>query len=197
MAKKAGFRINDASIYRKIARSNKYKQFSERIAQNKFNKSKKRLLEEYDAHPVTLELQSGKDGKNMSGTLGGYGNLFTFIGFPEGADPTALVKAFLISAIKMKRVPNRNNLNVNYTVSIPSLGDFNVAKMPWEQGNNWVNAVEEGVSGFNYFMSKASNVSRSGEGIQINNKLRSVGSSANIKYMSKILIDFKKRIIGR
>ena len=80
---------------------------------------------------------------------------------------------------------------------MPTLNDFKMAKMPWEGGNNWVSAVEKGVSGFNYFMSKASNVSRSGGGIQINNKLRSIGKSANIEYMSKILNDFKKRIRGK
>jgi len=189
-----GFKINKASIKKKIANSTAFKKATDWHAKRRFNKGKRKLLEEFALHPVTLEIEGGAGEKNISGTLGDYGNLFTFIGFSEGTSPTELVRKFLISAIKMKRVPSKSNLNVNYSITVPSLSDFKVAKMPWEGGSNWVQSVEVGVSGFNYFMSKASNVSRSGQGIQIDNRLRSIGKSANIKYMSKIINDFKRRI---
>jgi hypothetical protein len=189
-----GFKINKASIKKKIANSEEFKKAADWHAKRRFNKEKRRLLEEFTSHPVTLEIGGGAESKNLSGTLSDYGNLFTFIGFPAGVNPTELVRNFLISAVKMKRVPSKGDLNVNYKITIPSLSDFSVAKMPWEGGANWVQSVEVGVSGLNYFMSKASGVSRSGKGIQIDNKLRSLGKSANIKYMSKIINDFKLRI---
>ena len=193
-----GFKINKASIRKKVINSAAFKKAADWHAKRRFNKEKRKLLEEFSSHPVTQEIEEGTGAKNLSGTLGDYGNLFTFIGFPQGANPTDLVKSFLISAIKMKRrVPSKGSSTVNYDITVPSLNEFKVAKMPWEGGSNWVQSVETGISGFNYFMSKASNVSRSGEGIQIDNRLRSIGKSANIKYMSKIINDFKKRITGK
>ena len=189
-----GFKINKNQIKKKCADSDAFKKAADWHATRKINKAKRKLLEEYNSHPVTQELEGGASGENISGTLGGYGNLFTFIGFAEGSTPTQAVRAFLTAAIKMKRVPNKATSTVNYTVTVPTLNDFQIAKMPWES-DNWVRAVENGVSGFNYFMSKAAASSRSGGGIQINNKLRSLGSSSNISYMTKILNDFKRRII--
>ncbi len=188
------FKINKASIRKKVADSAAFKKAADWHATRRFNKEKRRLLQEYDIHPVTLELEGGVTADNISGTLGNYGNLFTFIGFPAGTDPAGAVRSFLKSAIKMKRVPSKGTSAVNYNITVPALSDFQIAKMPWE-ANNWVQAVESGISGFNYFMSKAAISSRSGGGIQINNKLRSINKSANIRYMSKILNDFKKRII--
>ena len=38
-------------------------------------------MKEFDRHPITRELQQGPSSTNLSGTLGGTGNLFSFIGF--------------------------------------------------------------------------------------------------------------------
>lgn len=189
-----GYKINLPSIKKKISKSSKYQGTLDNVANKKFKEAKEKLIQDFQSHPVTMEISQGSDAQNLSGTLGGYGNLYTFIGFSGNFNPTTLVREFLRSAIQMKKVPNAGSLNVNYSVKVPSLGDFDVAKMPWEGGNNWVEGVENGISGFSYYMSKASKASRSGKGIQINNKLRSISSSSNVKYMSQILNNFKKRI---
>jgi len=195
MAKIRGYKINMGSVNKKVAQSRKYNQEVDLIAKRKFDEAKKQLLEDFDNHPVTQELKSGPSSTNLSNTLGGYGNLFSYIGFPDGTDPTAIVRAFLIASIKLKRSSRGGNLNVTYSVSLPSLQDFNFAKMPWEGGNNWVQAVESGISGFSYYMTKASEASRSGEAIQIDNKIRARGSSAGIDYMTKIINKFRQRLI--
>ena len=41
--------------------------------------NKRVMLAEFDAHPVTKEIKTGPDAQNSSKTLGGYGNLFSFI----------------------------------------------------------------------------------------------------------------------
>ena len=52
-------------------------------------------LADFDRHPVTRELKQGPDGANISGTLGGIGNLFSFIGFYSSDKPTDLVREVL------------------------------------------------------------------------------------------------------
>ena len=44
-------------------------------------KIQREMISEFENHPITRELEMGPGGQNISGTLGGKGNLFTFIGF--------------------------------------------------------------------------------------------------------------------
>lgn len=187
-------RINMSSVNRKVAQAQRLKNRMDKEAQDKFNQAKVKLLQDFDSHPVTQEIKEGPTGSNLSKTLGGYGNLFSFIGFNEGQDPTTIVREFLSSFIKLKKTSTKGSLNVNYSVTMPTMKDFGFAVMPWEGGKSWVEGVEIGISGFNYYMSKASAVSRAGVGIQIDNQLRSRESSAGIEYMSQILRNFKKEI---
>ena len=46
-----------------------------------------KLLVAFDDHEITKEIEAGPGARNSSGTLGGYGNLYTFIGFSRGQDP--------------------------------------------------------------------------------------------------------------
>ena len=195
MAKITGYRINMGSVNKKVAQSRKYNREVDRIAKRRFDEAKRKLLEEFDEHPVTQELKSGPSSTNLSDTLGGYGNLFSYIGFPEGTDPTTIVRAFLEVSIRLKRSSRRGDLNVSYSVHVPSLQDFGFAKMPWEGGNSWVSGIESGISGFSYYMTKAADASRSGSAIQIDNKIRSRGSSAGVSYITKIVNKFRLRIM--
>ena len=52
-------------------------------------------------HPVTQEIESGPNGYNQSGTLGGYGNLFSYIGFEEGMSPTEPLRRVLKKILKI------------------------------------------------------------------------------------------------
>jgi hypothetical protein len=51
------------------------------LAAKKVEDGKARLLQDLNNHPVTKEIESGETASNVSGTLGGKGNLFSFIGF--------------------------------------------------------------------------------------------------------------------
>ena len=66
-----------------------------------FQDNKERALNEFDNHDVTQELLN-PEGGNISNTLGGYGDLFGFIGFKVGSEPTAPVRRVLESKIKFK-----------------------------------------------------------------------------------------------
>ena len=39
--------------------------------------ARKEFLKEFDDHPITNEIEAGPDSSNSSGTLNGYGNLFS------------------------------------------------------------------------------------------------------------------------
>jgi hypothetical protein len=111
-------------------------------------------MQEFDRHPVTRELQQGPSSTNLSGTLGGTGNLFSFIGFYSSTDPIGPVREILKSnlnlASRQKRIQGANGVQAfRYVLSMPTLDSFNlVARMPWESGNSWVVGIERGISGF-------------------------------------------------
>ena len=61
--------INNSRVIRKMAidEANKTLQIA-----------KTEALKDFATHPVTRELKAGPDSNNVSGTLGGRGNLFSF-----------------------------------------------------------------------------------------------------------------------
>ena len=73
--------INLKSIATKVNSSKKFQKGLDRRVLSKIDREKQRFLAEFQAHPVTQEIDGGVSARNSSGTLGGYGNLFTFIGF--------------------------------------------------------------------------------------------------------------------
>ena len=54
---------------------------ADRIIKRRMAGLKGVAMQDFDRHPITRELQQGASSTNMSGTLGGTGNLFSFIGF--------------------------------------------------------------------------------------------------------------------
>ena len=97
--KAIGGKINNKAIDKKIGES-KISKKAQELANKQFIEAKSRLIEDFDSHPVTTEIKGGTNASNLSGTLSGYGNLFSFIGFPEGSDPTVVVRNFLQSFVE-------------------------------------------------------------------------------------------------
>ena len=191
------YKVNMNAINKKIAKSGKYNAEADKLVEKKFRRAKDNLMQEFNSHPVTNEIEGGATASNLSGTLAGYGNLFTFIGFPTGDDPVNSVRVFLQTRVALRKTTGgRESLKKEYTVNVPKIQSFSFAKMPWE-ADSWVRAVETGISGFSYYMNKAHIASRSGGAIQIDNKLRSINASKGVPYMSLILENFKKRIMSR
>ncbi len=189
------FKLNMNSVNKKIAKNKKFNDQIDQIADKKFRQSKDMLMRDFNEHPVTREIEGGVSAGNVSGTLAGYGNLFSFIGFPSGSDPVNSVRVFLQTRVALRKNTKRDSLTKDYTVNIPEIQSFNFAKMPWD-ANSWVKGIETGISGFSYYMNKADQASRSGMGIQIDGKLRALNSSKGVPYMSEILNNFKKRILS-
>jgi hypothetical protein len=168
------------------------------IAESKLLDSKKNLLQDFSSHPVTIEIEAGENSENSSGTLGGYCNLFSFIGFPCGSKPTEVIKN-LINKIRLIRKSylrsERNGVLIKFNVFSPKKSDFEDATpIPWSAGRSWLSGIERGISGLGYFISRGG-IGRSEGGEQADNKIRQA-SFRNTSYFSKMYSDFFKKLVS-
>jgi hypothetical protein len=161
--------------------------------QKEVEKEKALFRADFESHPVTQELDGGETASNNSGTLGGYGNLFSFLGFNNGANPTAPVKT-LIQKIALDRNVQSSGNTFKFKVNIPSKEDFAaVSRMPWEGGRSWLLDIERGISGLGAYLYGRFKSSRSGTGIQskynyTNRRFK------NVKYFSEMYSKFLRRL---
>ena len=165
------------------------------LVHSKFNEAKIKLLSEFNNHPITKEIEAGVDSLNTSGTLGGVGNLFSFIGFEANSKPTMPIrKAF--EAIKLTSIMIKKDGTSQSYVVYPSPDDiFQITPLPWAEGRSWSKAMETGLSGLGYYLNKSSNNSRSGKGIQLDSSHQiRAGKFKNIQYISKLIRDFEVEV---
>jgi len=193
-------RLDRKYVAKLVSESDTYKSQVSNEINRKVNDSKKLMLKEFQDHPVTKEIQDGPNSANTSRTLaGGYGNLYTFIGFRYGSNPTGLVKNLLALTKVMKRTRTqvtRSKVTTYFTVSVPSEDQVRaVSKMPFEGGKSWVYGIERGISGFSHYMYKNYALSRSTKGLQTKKKIRSVQFKPLYGgYITQILKNFFIRI---
>jgi hypothetical protein len=162
-------------------------------------------MKEFDRHPITRELQQGPSSANVSGTLGGTGNLFSFIGFYSSTDPIAPVREILKSNLNLvssqKRIRGGKGVKAfRYALSMPTLDSFDlVARMPWESGNSWVVGIERGISGFSNYMyftrgeGRFAAKSRSGKAVQ-SREVVNAGTFIPVKYITEVLDNYRRRL---
>jgi hypothetical protein len=152
-------------------------------------KAKSLMMNDFDNHPISKEISQGAEGVNLSKTLGGYGNLFSFIGFGRGSTPVVAVRNMLIQYPKISS-RRASGSKFIFDISIPTLNDFSaVSKMPWEGGRSWVTSVESNISGFSRYMYDTFGdgaKSRSGKAIQVDRQIRAE-SYRPMPYMSEII----------
>ena len=179
-----------AFVVREVVKKNK-RAFQQRITVA-FDKIKQEMLEEFLAHPVSIEIEGGPDAENSSGTLDGYGNLFSFIGFNEGDSPLEPIVELLQSTrIELDRETNTGFL---MKIFVPSKEDvFSVSPMPWASGRSWAEGIERGISGFGRYLNTDSvNSSRSGGGIEVQSVIRR-GKFKNTPYISALINKYAKK----
>jgi hypothetical protein len=190
-------RINMSTFNKKLSTNRAFKSELRKKASEKIESSKALLLSDFNSHPVTKEIEGGASSANISGTLGGYGNLYTFIGFAFGNRPTSVVKSLLatIKAGKVKKSRStRNRASVEVEIQIPTKEAFYKATpLPFESGRSWLYGIESGISGFGSYFYKKWQGSRSGNAFQADKKVRG-GGFRNTSYFSGMLLAFTKRI---
>lgn len=156
-----------------------------------FNKIKREMIDEFRKHPITVEIKAGPYAENTSGTLEGYGNLFSFIGFDEGDNPTNAIEG-LLNLSKIERGPDTKD-GFMMRIYIPSKEQiFAETPLKWATGRSWAEAIERGISGFGQYLNTEAINSHSGTGIQIETKVRK-GKFKNTPYISALLKKYLKK----
>ena len=187
-------KLDIKSIRLKALSTKKAKEKALDKAEKKVEKEKNNLIEAFNNHEVTREIAAGPKASNTSGTLGGYGNLFSFIGFDAGSDPIAPVKE-LLNEIEVRNI-KRNGEEYHATVKYPSQNEIKKATpLPFETGRSWALGIESGISGFTQYIYTKFLSGRSKEGVQSNRRSNS-GSFKKQDYLNSLLQDFIKKIKG-
>lgn len=167
------------------------------IIQQRIYDAQEQMVEDFEDHPVTQEIEAGNSAENSSGLLGGYGNLFSFIGFDEGSDPIGPLAQIFRRKIPFS-VRGINGLGkFNVTIQAPSKQEiYDVGQVDWMGGRSWLDGIEKGIAGLNRYLYDEDygfDNSRSGTGIQVKKEVRGV-TQGRAPYVSKILNDFKQRL---
>lgn len=186
-------KINKKVIQKAVFTNRAIKNLVRNIVQKEVEKEKALFRKDFESHPVTQELEGGENASNISGTLGGYGNLFSFLGFSRGSNPVTPVKS-LIQKIRLDSNIQNSRNGFKFKINIPSKEEFGaVSRLPWESGRSWLLDVERGISGLGAYLYGRFQNSRSGSGIQSkynysNRRFR------NVKYFSGMYTKFLKRL---
>ena len=190
------------------------------IAQAEFEIIKNRMIKDFENHKVTQEIEAGPSASNSSGTLGGYGNLWSFIGFPDSYSPLSEIRARLEDTEIRDFGFRRGQLNLVTTepsreelFAMTKMSDF---RDDLEGGRSWLDGIETGLSGLGLYLYSETkdfgDKSRSGAAIQLKGGKKSekafgggdTGGATGpqrsrytrTSYISSILKDFKKSIIS-
>jgi hypothetical protein len=163
-------------------------------------RAQKQLIKEFEKHPVTKELDAGKTASNTSGLLGGYGNLFSFLGFSVGSYPTQTVREILDKKIDVTAVRRGDQGKFIIYLDIPSKEEIlaATANLKWLTGRSWVDGIEHGISGFGRYLYNEDGFgprSQSTTGIQYKGGKAYSGRFQNTKYISAMLDNFRKRLL--
>ncbi len=158
--------------------------------EKEFERAKQKLLQDFENHAVSKELDGREGASNISNTLGGEGNLYSFIGF-SGEDALSQLRDLLTDGIKIiNKTTDGNNLTFSIKIAIPTTDAIaSATPMPWAPGISWAEGIEKGISGLGNFLNKRTSASRSGRGIQLDYKVRGETFSG-VPYLTKILEDF-------
>ena len=183
----------DKSAKRQVAQLVK-EDFDKKIERS-FNNIKDEMIRELMNHEITKEISIGVGASNSSNTLGGYGNLFTFIGFEAGTSPIdAIKREFDKTVIRFRTLTDDGPI---WNIYLPAPEDiWDVTPMPWAEGRSWAKGIETGISGVGWYLynqKKNYPQSRSGPAIQVKSKIASKVRFKNVKYISDILNRYEKK----
>lgn len=190
------YKINVNYIKKKIEQANRLKGLAIGNAERRFNIAQEKLLEDFDDHIVTKEIEAGPQANSQ---VLNEGNLFSFIGFNAGDNPTKQLRNLLFSQVRFIRNPSvikgKNKIVFEFPVAVPSEQSIEKeTQMPeWSEGS-WARKVERGISGLEYYLfGRFFSGSRSTTAIQIKNKIRS-NIFKGIPYLTELFNNFRKRL---
>jgi hypothetical protein len=181
-------------MFQDLQADKEYQKEINKIIDQEFNKIKDEFIDEFMNHPITQEIQGGISATNISGTLGGITNLYSFIGFDEGTDPIRPIEQ-LLKKSNYRIIYNNKSVDATVIFDIPTAAQiFEITPMPWAVGRSWARGIETGISGLGYYLKKTKN-SRSGLGVQSSTEqVRAGVMFKNSKYISDLISRFNKEL---
>ena len=158
-----------------------------------FNQIRQEMLDELENHPITEEINMGPKLNWDSKFLGGYGDLFSFIGFPRSDDPIEPMRK-LIRGLRLYSVTSKG-LNHKFEVrNFPTQDDIAaVTPLPWANGRSWAIGIENGISGLGRYLNIEFDKGRSGAGIQIKTTKNLRGAFQPTPYIGTILKNYRAK----
>ena len=189
---------------KKVFDSNVMKVQAKEIAARSINEAQDAMVESFERHPVTKEIDGGVDYSGES--VVSYfksdikANLYSFIGFPKGSDPLKLVRELLKSRIEV-RLSTRVKSTYYFKVLAPTKEEIESATpLPDEYVSgdfSWARAVEEGdgeALGIGQFLAVRVSASRSGGGIQVEDMSPQSSDVRATPYITEVLEAFRKKL---
>ena len=184
-------RITLKQVQQALPREVSYTKGLKKVVERKIKSAQQKLLENFEQHPVTVEIAGGSSSTNVSGTLNGVGNLFSYIGFQSGDRPLDPIRTMLQKyEVRYQHTKTKTIINI----TVPTTKEiFRITPLPWATGRSWAKGIETGIGGLGRYLNIASARSRSGRGVQVKSKLRA-GKFNNTTYLSSLLKEYYKEI---
>lgn len=196
----------------------------EAAIEKRFDSYKAGLMNEFEKHDVTVDLEGGplgkshlvnvgdiadrKGSKNNTGAARG-GNLYSLLGFTDGTEPIEELREILQDEVVLDDAVsvsgNGAKIQIQKRVLIPTLADIKTRTTnPVWTDRSWVDLVERGIPWFQSYLFKSTGFgdrSESGTGIEaknLNGSLKRVRSEIMpaVPYLSKMLAEFKQKIVN-
>lgn len=199
--------INSINIRNKINGALTNKRFiglATNAANTRFISAQNDMLEEFDNHIVTQELNNDTNPSEIVSK----GTLRSFIGFKPTETPAPDLREYLRENVKMNKTPEINktkqNIVYNFKVKSPSKQDINsndIFSTPdrWST-RSWIDIVENGINNIIRYIYNSGGFgekSRSGTGLQLKSgEVKNVASFNPVKYVSEILKNFTAKFRG-
>ena len=198
MAKRSQLDMNKILKQISVEVPKSLEKFANREARKKANAVKKEVLQEFNRHEVTKEIEKGPSGTGST-LLGGRGNFFGFLGFEKGSQPVEILRqtlenSFNLSGRKGRVIKvNQKTFKVEFDIMVPSKLDiYSVTPLSWTT-KSWVKGVERGITNYSQTVFKSSDSSRSGVALQTQTKINFIKFSPT-PYIINILEKAKNKL---
>lgn len=174
-----------------------------------FDTKKKEFLDEFDAHPVTQEIEAGPHADSSFISTNNGGNLFSLLGFYQEQRPIPELRDYLDEHIKLdtnqkKITVQGERILVETPVSIPTVAEVDAAMAANQETHlEWTDRpftslISKGITGFGHYVAGMFDPpSRSGGGYEVKKDQGRSSSLRPIPYVGALLKDLKSIIRGR